>query len=112
RGCRPCPAWCRRAGRSAALIRKTITFRRLSADSWWHHWQPSRQRVRLGRRASCHQRLHLVHEALHRIEELSEIAIAVKVDLEGIDTRFLPIAHQFGGNLGGGSSPRFNAKAH
>ena len=39
-----------------------------------------------------HYRCDVVHEALHRLEELVKVVIAVEVDLEGIEAGFFTVA--------------------
>lgn len=39
------------------------------------------------------QRLNLPHEAIHRVEQLAKITIAVKVDLERAHSRCFPVAY-------------------
>jgi len=34
----------------------------------------------------------VLHEALHRLEKLIEVAVAVEIDLKGIEARFIAVA--------------------
>jgi hypothetical protein len=47
-------------------------------------------------RLSCHPWLHLVHETIHRVEKLTEIAIAVEVVLEGAYPRCFAVTRRRG----------------
>jgi hypothetical protein len=40
---------------------------------------------------STADRRRLAHEALHRLEKLVKVAVAVKVDLKSIEARFLAV---------------------
>src|SRR6202040_1182133 len=50
---------------------------------------------------SCEPRLYLAHETLHGVEELFEVAVAMEIDLEGLESGRLSVAQQIGSNLGG-----------
>ena len=63
------------------------------------HSQPPGSRKALDRRSvlwasslARHYRCDVLHEALHRLEELAKIAVAVEVDLKGIETRSFAVA--------------------
>jgi hypothetical protein len=51
-------------------------------------------------------RLHLAHEALHRLEQLVDVAVTVEIDLEGIETGRFSVAQHIRSNLGGRAVPR------
>jgi hypothetical protein len=56
-------------------------------------------------RRSCHSRLYLAHEAFHRVDQLLDVAVAMEIDLESLDTRRFSVAQQVGSNLGGRTVP-------
>ena len=47
-----------------------------------------------------HSWCDVLHEALHRLEELVEVAVAMEVDLKGIEARFLAEAQQVASDFG------------
>src|SRR6516165_8059957 len=47
-----------------------------------------------------HQRRDIQHETLHRLQELIKVAVAVEIELEGIEAGFLTIAQQIAGHFG------------
>jgi hypothetical protein len=54
---------------------------------------------------SCHPRLYLAHEAFHRVDELVDVTVAMKIDVESLDTGRFSVAQQVGSNLGGRTVP-------
>jgi len=53
--------------------------------------KPHSLRVSISLITGYHRR-DVAHEALHRLEELVEVAVAVEVDLEGIEVRRFAVA--------------------
>src|ERR1700745_3174570 len=78
--------------------------------------------------AAGHHWCDVLHEALHRLEELVAVAVAVKIDLKGIEARGLAVPQQVASDLGwravpnrplaargwriAGDRAELNAKAH
>lgn len=61
--------------------------------------------------ASGHARSHLLHEAIHLVEQLGEIAIAMDVYMKGIEAIGFAIAPQVFYHLRGGSLTRGQFRA-